>query len=378
VWKSLDEPAAVPPAAEPTRRKQLTIGVGVAAALLAVLAGLWAGGVFSVKVQTKDGVIALQDLPPDAEVLVDGNRVSVKLADDGKTFDVQVAPGKHELEVRTPGFTMKTPEVAITTGERKPILVRLEPVAAAPAKAGLPPVAPKDAGSGGELPPTFTNSVGMEFVLVPTGKSWLGGGGGRPGDKEVTIARDFYLGKYEVTQEEWQKVTGFTPSYYSRTGGRKDAVKDIADTELKRFPVEGVSQDDARAFVERLNKLEKDAGWVYRLPKEVEWEYACRGGPLSDKFESAYYFYLDKPTNQLSPEQANFDQTGLKRPCRVGSYQPNRLGLYDMHGNVWEWCDDGARTAGGYRTARTEAAAGSGPPTDVGRSTATPTRRRCG
>ncbi len=84
-------------------------------------------------------------------------------------------------------------------------------------------------------------------------------------------------------------------------------MKDIADAELKRFPVEKVSWDDAQAFLERLNKREKEAGWVYRLPKEAEWEYACRGGPLSDKFESAYDFYFDKPTNQLLPEQANFE-----------------------------------------------------------------------
>ena len=80
---------------------------------------------------------------------------------------------------------------------------------------------------------------------------------------------------------------------------------------------------------------------MYRLPKEAEWEYACRGGPLADKSQMRFDFYLDKPTNQLQPEQANFEHgKGLKRTCKVGSYQPNRLGLYDMHGNVWEWCDD--------------------------------------
>src|SRR5205085_12455208 len=104
----------------------------------------------------------------------------------------------------------------------------------------------------------------------------------RPGDKEVVIGQDLYLGKYEVTQEEWEKVTGLNPSHFSRTGGHKDKVKDIGDTELKRFPVENVSWDDAQLFLERLNKGEKEARWVYRLPKEAEWEYACRGGRLSD------------------------------------------------------------------------------------------------
>jgi lysophospholipase L1-like esterase len=84
---------------------------------------------------------------------------------------------------------------------------------------------------------------------------------------------------------------------------------------------------------------------LYRLPKEAEWEYACRGGPLSDKLESAFDFYFQKPTNLLLPEQANFNH--LKVACKVGNYQPNPLGLYDMHGNVEEWCDDGAQAADG-------------------------------
>jgi formylglycine-generating enzyme required for sulfatase activity len=209
-------------------------------------------------------------------------------------------------------------------------------------------VAPSTAGQQetAALPPTFKNSLGMEFVLVPEGKSWLGGGGGNPGDREVVIPQDFYLGKYEVTQEEWEKVTGLTPSWFSRGGGGKDLVKDIADTELKRFPVENVAWDDVQAFLERLNKGQKVAGWVYRLPTAAEWEYACRGGPLSDKSQSAYDFYFDKPTDQLLPEQANADKH-LQRTCPVGSYNPNRMGLYDMHGNVWEWCIDPEKTVNG-------------------------------
>ncbi len=208
-----------------------------------------------------------------------------------------------------------------------------------PPEAGLPEAKPPE-----KLPPKFTSGLGMEFVLVPKGTAWLGGGGGKPGQKEVAIPQDFYLGQYEVTQEEWQKVTGGNPSMFARTGKYKNRVQDFSDEELKRFPVDMVSWDNVQRFLLELNKREKQPGWIYRLPREAEWEYACRGGPAADKSESAFFFYFDKPTNQLQPGQANigprrgFNPAG--RPCKVGSYKPNRLGLYDMHGNVWEWCDD--------------------------------------
>lgn len=192
------------------------------------------------------------------------------------------------------------------------------------------------------LPQKFKNSLGMEFVLVSRGKFLMGGGGGTVGPKEVTIDHDFYLGKYEVTQAEWEAVTGVNPSYFRRNGpGRKD-VANVSDEDLKRFPVESVGWDDAQLFLEVLNNRVKETGWVYRLPKEVEWEYACRGGPSDDKFIYAFDFYFDKPTNTPVPDQENFKirGKGLTRPGPVGSYKPNRLGLYDMHGNLFEWCDD--------------------------------------
>ena len=196
------------------------------------------------------------------------------------------------------------------------------------------------------LPNNFKNSLGMEFVLVPKGKSWLGGGGGKPGDREVEIPQDFYLGKYAVTQEEWQNVMGTNPSNFK-------ALRGVSIADQKRFPVEQVSWDDAQLFLTKLNEQDKQAGWVYRLPKDVEWEYACRGGPMTEKADSAFDYYFDKPTNQLLPAQANFFHgMGLKRTCKVGSYPPNPLGLHDMHGNVWEWCDDSHPNRESYRMIR--------------------------
>ncbi len=199
---------------------------------------------------------------------------------------------------------------------------------------------------GGPLPAAYTNSLGMEFVKVPKGTAWLGGSANQPGGTKVVFDQDFYLGKYEVTQAEWEAMTGLTPSGFKRGNV---AVKDILDADLKRFPVEQVLWDDCQVFIERLNKKEKESGWVYRLPKESEWEYACRGGPV-DKLGTAFDFYFAKPTNTLLPDQANFEtgnDKALKRTCKVGSYEANSLGLHDMHGNVWEWCEDAEKAADG-------------------------------
>jgi formylglycine-generating enzyme required for sulfatase activity len=174
----------------------------------------------------------------------------------------------------------------------------------------------------------------------------MGGGGGTPGDRQVQIAQDFYLGVYTVTQGQWEAVMGDNPSWFSRTGNGKDEVANISDADLKQFPVENVSWDDVQEFIRKLNEREKAPdGWVYRLPTEEEWEYACRGG-ASSKEDCSFDFYLDRPTNDLSSTQANFNGTpagnaakgpNLERTTKVGSYPPNRLGLYDMHGNVWQW-----------------------------------------
>ncbi len=145
-------------------------------------------------------------------------------------------------------------------------------------------------------------------------------------------------------------LMGSNPSLFSRGGGDQAEVRDMAEAELAQFPVESVSWNDCQEFLAKLNAREQTAGgWTYRLPTEAEWEYSCRGGPVF-KEDCAFHFYLAAPSNDLSSSAANFNGKHpagkgnkgpyLARPTRVGSYQPNRLGLFDMHGNVWEWCDD--------------------------------------
>lgn len=201
------------------------------------------------------------------------------------------------------------------------------------------------------VPVEHTNPIGMKFQLVPHGKSWLGGGAGQPGSRAIEFKEDFYLGAFTVTQEEWQKVMGSNPTHFSRNGARKDAIKDISDADLARFPVEGVSYAEVEAFLAKLNALDRQEGWEYRLPTSDEWEYACRGGPLVDQAESAFSFYAGEPANDLPTDRANFGhKEGTNRTVKVGQFAPNKLGLYDLHGNVLEWCSDVGRDELGRAT----------------------------
>jgi len=199
-----------------------------------------------------------------------------------------------------------------------------------------------------EPPKPKAGPLGMKFVTLPKGTTYLGWDG-KPGSaKKTEIKEDFEIAVHTVTQGQWQQVMGKNPSQLSRTGSGRDRVKNIADEELKKFPVECVSWDDCQEFIKKLNEQEKGKGYVYRLPSVAEWEYACRGGASTEE-ECSFLFYFEKPTNDISSKQANFDGnlpygSGEKGPrvgmlTKVGSYPPNKLGLYDMHGNVWQWTD---------------------------------------
>lgn len=199
--------------------------------------------------------------------------------------------------------------------------------------------------------PPFMNSIGVQFNAVPSGAFWMGSEAGKPSDNHVAINQDFYLGIYPVTQGQWQSVMGDNPSHLSRSGSGKELVESIMDVELQHFPVEQVSWNDAQDFLQRLNAKERLPAGTYRLPSEAEWEYASRAAAQS-KSDCAFDYYFAKPTNSLTPAVANFDPWQLTRTARVGSYPANGLGLFDMHGNVWEWCADWFNAEQKYRVLR--------------------------
>lgn len=189
----------------------------------------------------------------------------------------------------------------------------------------------------------------MKFVKAPRGAFWMGWNSVDKQSKQVEIKQDFELAAYTVTQEQWQALMGNNPSAFSRQGIAKEAVHDIADADLKRFPVEWVSWEDCQQFLKKLNAQQQGKGWSYRLPTSAEWEYACRNAATSQE-ECSFDFYFDRPSNDLSSKQANFHGNlpagkaekgpDVDRPTKVGSYAPNKLGLHDRHGNVLQWCDD--------------------------------------
>jgi formylglycine-generating enzyme required for sulfatase activity len=165
----------------------------------------------------------------------------------------------------------------------------------------------------------------LEMLAIPGGKFQMGSPDGEGNDNErprheVTIA-PFFMSKFPITQAQYQALMGKNPSSF----------------EGEKRPVETVSWHDAIAFCEKLSSQEKRK---FTLPSESQWEYACRAGT-----ETPFYF-----GETISTEQANYDGnfvygsgkegTYRKQTTDVGSFPPNKFGLYDMHGNVWEWCED--------------------------------------
>lgn len=169
---------------------------------------------------------------------------------------------------------------------------------------------------------TFSSfSTGMEFVLIPAGEFMMGSPDSEVGryDSEgpthkVTIKTSFYIGKYPVTQRQWKNIMGNNPSRFK--GDDR--------------PVEYVSWDDAKEFIKKLNETEGTD--KYRLPFEAEWEYACRAGTTTR-------FYFGDDDSNLN-DYAWYNVNSGNETSSVGQKKPNPWGLYDMHGNIWEWVQD--------------------------------------
>lgn len=177
-------------------------------------------------------------------------------------------------------------------------------------------------------PEPYTNSIGMKFVWIPPGNFMMGSPKeekDRRGDEiqhKVTLTKGFYMGVYTVTQEQWKEVMDMNPINFKGE---------------KNLPVELVSWDDCQEFIKTLREKDKK---LYRLPTEAEWEYSCRAGTTTP-------FHFGET---ISTDQANYNSNfiygnGKKGKYRekttpVGSFPANAWGLHDMHGNVWQWCQD--------------------------------------
>jgi formylglycine-generating enzyme required for sulfatase activity len=203
--------------------------------------------------------------------------------------------------VTSDGQTATAGKLAATLGER---------YAAIEAVIGPPKELTLDLGGG----------VKMELVLIPAGKFLMGSPEGRETNEgpqhEVTISKAFYMGKYEVTQEQWEAVMAKVAPNPSKFKGPKN-------------PVESVSWEQAVGFCEKLSQIAKRP---VRLPTEAEWEYACRAGTKT-RFSFG-------EGDVLLGDYAWFSGSANGTTHPVGEKKPNPWGLYDLHGNVWEWCQD--------------------------------------
>ena len=245
----------------------------------------------------------------------------VRILNIGPVFQqgMDLDPGRYHVELSAEGYETEKRWVTLSAGEDETISVRL--VAQPPVKQTL---------TGGKI----RNNLGMEFVYIPPGSFMMGS---PPGEQDrddderqhrVTLTKGFYLQTTEATQGQWVAVMG------TRPWSGKKYVRDDPDN-----PAVYVSWIDCGKFILRLNQ--KEGGSKYRLPTEAEWEYACRAGSTS-KFN---FGDNDGQLGDYAWYKKNTWDVGEKYAHKVGTKGPNVWGLYDMHGNVCEWCQD---WIGGY------------------------------
>lgn len=243
------------------------------------------------------GVLNVESAPDLAIVKVDGKNVGTT------PLLTKLIAGKHKIEIVKEGYKTHIQDIVIEHNKELSLNKPLVKQAVA-----------KVAGAEGDsYPPTIISDYGIEMVYVKGGTFQMGGGAYDEKPVHSVTLDDFYIGKYEVTQEQWRAVMGSNPSHF------------IGDN----LPVENVSWDDVQEFIKKLNSI---TGNTYRLPTEAEWEYAARGGNKRKGYKYS-------GSNKIE-DVAWFDENSGSKTHLVGTKRPNELGIYDMSGNVYEWCQD--------------------------------------
>ena len=264
------------------------------------------------------GNLSVNYKPFGADVYVDGK----KLGQSPRVFNGLLV-GNHQVEVRKDGYATDRKSVSISEGQTASITGTLVSNAVASSSSntlGYSSGSSSMASGSNTITIPVKDGISIDMVRVEAGTFTMGATAEMkiPWDDEkpthrVTLTNDYYIGKYEVTQALWKAVMGNNPSSFKGDN----------------LPVEEVSWDDCQDFISKLNRI---TGKTFRLPTEAEWEYAARGGNKSRGYQYS-------GSSNLSDVAWYKDNSGSKTHA-VGTKQPNELGIYDMCGNVWEWCQD--------------------------------------
>ena len=259
------------------------------------------------------GNLSVNFKPFGSDVYVDG----VKVGQSPRVFN-GVLVGNHNVEIRKSGYVTSRQTVTISEGQTASISGSLTSSTSSSSANTLSSSGSSLSGNALTIP--VKNGISIEMVKVEAGSFNMGATSEMQAPYEVekpvhrvTLTNNYYIGKYEVTQALWQAVMGSNPSHFKGDD----------------LPVEQVSWNDCQDFISKLNAM---TGKRFRLPTESEWEYAARGGNKSRGYQYSGSYNID--------DVAWYSDNSGSKTHAVGTKEPNELGIYDMTGNVWEWCQD--------------------------------------